>query len=62
MDQTQLEKTFSSTNKIKSVYAFVRGCLREDVKSIKFILCKLPASFFEHYFIEFLQINLQSEI
>jgi len=42
MDQTQLEKTFSSTNKIKSVYAFVRGCLREDVKSIKFILYQPP--------------------
>ncbi|PPQ96239.1 hypothetical protein CVT26_005566 [Gymnopilus dilepis] len=42
MDQTQLEKTFPSTNKIKSVYAFVRGCLREDVKPIKFVLCNQP--------------------
>lgn len=39
-DRTQLEKVFPSTDKIRSVYAFVRGCLREDVKPIKFILCK----------------------
>ena len=39
-DRTQLEKTFPSTDKIRSVYAFVRGSLREDVKPIKFVLCK----------------------
>ncbi|KAF8958326.1 hypothetical protein BDZ97DRAFT_1668664 [Flammula alnicola] len=39
-DRTQLEKVFPSTNKIRSVYAFIRSCLREDVKPIKFILCK----------------------
>ncbi|KAF8899874.1 hypothetical protein CPB84DRAFT_1779594 [Gymnopilus junonius] len=42
MDQTQLEKAFPSVNKIKSVYAFVRGCLREDIKPIKFILYQPP--------------------
>ncbi|KAF9473748.1 hypothetical protein BDN70DRAFT_885577 [Pholiota conissans] len=41
-DRTQLEKTFPSTNKIRSVYAFVRSCLREDVKPIKFILYQPP--------------------
>jgi len=39
MDGTQLERSFPSTNKIRLVYAFVRGCLREDVQPIKFILC-----------------------
>ena len=38
-DRTQLEKTFSSSDKIRSVYAFVRSSLRDDVKPIKFILC-----------------------
>jgi hypothetical protein len=42
MDGTQLEKSFPSTNKIRLVYAFVRGCLREDVQPIKFILCANP--------------------
>jgi len=41
-DQTQLEKTFPSTDKIRSVYAFVRSSLRDDVKSIKFILAQSP--------------------
>ncbi|KAF8170112.1 hypothetical protein BJ912DRAFT_1085283 [Pholiota molesta] len=41
-DRTQLEKVFPSTNKIRSVYAFVRSCLREDVKPIKFILYQPP--------------------
>ncbi|KAF8896500.1 hypothetical protein BD779DRAFT_590317 [Infundibulicybe gibba] len=41
-DRTQLEKVFPSTDKIRSVYAFVRGCLREDAKSIKFILYQSP--------------------
>ncbi|KAK7051070.1 hypothetical protein VNI00_005182 [Paramarasmius palmivorus] len=41
-DRTQLEKTFPSTDKIKSVYAFVRNSLREDVKPIKFILYQPP--------------------
>ena len=44
-DQTQLEKKFPSTDKIRSIYAFVRGCLRDDVKPIKFILCS-SSSFF----------------
>ena len=43
-----LEKTFPSTDKIKSVYAFVRNSLREDVKPIKFVLCELP--FVRHFF------------
>ena len=38
-DCTQLEKTFPSSGKIRSVYAFVRDSLREDVKPIKFVLC-----------------------
>ncbi|TFK99151.1 hypothetical protein BDV98DRAFT_551854 [Pterulicium gracile] len=41
-DRTQLEKTFPSTDKIRSVYAFVRNLLREDVKPIKFILYQSP--------------------
>ncbi|KAL0579994.1 hypothetical protein V5O48_001997 [Marasmius crinis-equi] len=41
-DRTQLEKVFPSTEKIKSVYAFVRNTLREDVKPIKFILYQPP--------------------
>jgi len=41
-DRTQLEKVFPSTDKIRSVYAFVRGCLREDVMPIKFILYQSP--------------------
>jgi len=41
-DQTQLEKVFPSTSNIRSVYAFVRACLREDIKPIKFILYQSP--------------------
>ncbi|KZS99922.1 uncharacterized protein LAESUDRAFT_732758 [Laetiporus sulphureus 93-53] len=41
-DRSQLEKTFLSTDKIRSVYAFVRGSLREDVKPIKFVLYQTP--------------------
>ncbi|KAI9570655.1 hypothetical protein HD554DRAFT_2170248 [Boletus coccyginus] len=41
-DRTQLEKTFSSSDKIRSVYAFVRSSLRDDVKPIKFILYQPP--------------------
>ncbi|KAF4596438.1 hypothetical protein EYR38_007825 [Pleurotus pulmonarius] len=41
-DRTQLEKTFPSTDKIRSVYAFVRPLLREDVRPIKFILYQTP--------------------
>jgi len=41
-DRTQLEKTFSSSDKIRSVYAFVRSSLRDDVKPIKFILYQSP--------------------
>ncbi|KAI0346322.1 hypothetical protein BDW22DRAFT_1323491 [Trametopsis cervina] len=41
-DRTQLEKTFSSTDKIRAVYAFVRSSLREDVKPIKFVLYQTP--------------------
>ncbi|KAI0077264.1 hypothetical protein K474DRAFT_1661865 [Panus rudis PR-1116 ss-1] len=41
-DRMQLEKTFPSTDKIKSVYAFVRNALREDVKPIKFVLFQTP--------------------
>jgi len=37
-DRTQLEAVFPSSDKIKPVYAFVRGCLKEEVKPIKFIL------------------------
>jgi len=41
-DRSQLEKTFPSTDKIRSVYAFVRGSLREDAKSVKFVLYQTP--------------------
>ncbi|TBU52524.1 hypothetical protein BD310DRAFT_940046 [Dichomitus squalens] len=41
-DRTALEKVFSSSENIKSVYAFVRSCLREDVKPIKFVLYQSP--------------------
>lgn len=41
-DRTQLEAVYSSSDKIKSVYAFVRSCLKEDVKPIKFILYQSP--------------------
>ncbi|KAG6832948.1 hypothetical protein H0H92_004832 [Tricholoma furcatifolium] len=41
-DRTQLERTFPSTDKIRSVYAFVRNSLRDDVKPIKFILYQSP--------------------
>jgi len=41
-DRTQLERTFPSTDKIKSVYAFVRSSLRDDVKPIKFVLYQAP--------------------
>jgi len=41
-DRTQLEKIFPSTDKIRSVYAFVRNSLREDVKPIKFVLYQSP--------------------
>jgi len=41
-DRTQLEKTFPSGDKIRSVYAFVRDALREDVKPIKFVLSSNP--------------------
>ncbi|KAB5592497.1 UBX domain containing protein [Ceratobasidium theobromae] len=42
-NQMQLEKAFPSTNKIKSVYAFVRECLNEETKAIKFVLYQPPA-------------------
>jgi len=41
-DRTQLEKTFPSSDKIRSVYAFVRSSLHDDVKPIKFILYQSP--------------------
>jgi len=41
-DRTQLEKVFPSSDKIKSVYAFVRGCLNDEAKPVKFILYQAP--------------------
>ncbi|KAI0317082.1 hypothetical protein OF83DRAFT_183079 [Amylostereum chailletii] len=41
-DRTQLEQSFPSTNKIRTIYAFVRNLLREDVKPIKFVLYQSP--------------------
>ncbi|KAF8581068.1 hypothetical protein K439DRAFT_256203 [Ramaria rubella] len=41
-DRTQLERSFSSTDKIRSVYGFVRNSLRDDVKPSKFILYQAP--------------------
>jgi tether containing UBX domain for GLUT4 len=43
-NQMQLEKSFPSTSKIKAVYAFVRECLNDDTKPIKFVLCELDSS------------------
>ncbi|QRV89778.1 UBX (ubiquitin regulatory X) domain protein [Ceratobasidium sp. AG-Ba] len=42
-NQMQLERSFPSTNKIKAVYAFVRDCLNEEARSIKFVLYQPPA-------------------
>jgi tether containing UBX domain for GLUT4 len=42
-----LEKVFPSSDKIKAVYAFVYGTLRDDVKPIKFVLC-MSHSFMPH--------------
>ncbi|KAH8825003.1 hypothetical protein DL96DRAFT_1611603 [Flagelloscypha sp. PMI_526] len=41
-DRTQLEREFKSTDKIISVYAFVRPLLREDAQKIKFVLYSTP--------------------
>ncbi|KAH7106253.1 hypothetical protein BKA62DRAFT_288256 [Auriculariales sp. MPI-PUGE-AT-0066] len=41
-DRTQLEKSFPSTDKIKAVYVFVRDCLADEVKPIKFVLYQSP--------------------
>jgi len=41
-DRTQLEKVFPSNSKIRAVYAFTRGSLREDVKPVKFVLYQPP--------------------
>ncbi|KAJ7465189.1 hypothetical protein FB451DRAFT_1262921 [Mycena latifolia] len=41
-DRTQLEKVFPSNSKIRAVYAFVRGSLREDIKPVKFVLYQPP--------------------
>ncbi|TDL26324.1 hypothetical protein BD410DRAFT_895719 [Rickenella mellea] len=38
----QLEKVFPSNDHIKSVYRFVRGCLRVDVRAHKFVLYQTP--------------------
>lgn len=35
-----MEKVFPSNSKIRAVYAFVRDSLREDVKPVKFVLCR----------------------
>ncbi|KAF8606669.1 hypothetical protein BDV93DRAFT_520942 [Ceratobasidium sp. AG-I] len=42
-NQMQLEKSFSSSSKIKPVYAFVRDCLNDEAKAIKFVLYQPPA-------------------
>ncbi|KAG9091396.1 hypothetical protein FRC06_000583 [Ceratobasidium sp. 370] len=39
----QLEKSFPSTSKIKAIYAFVRECLNDETKPIKFVLYQPPA-------------------
>jgi hypothetical protein len=40
----QLEKTFSSREGVKSVAAFLRSVLKEDMKAHKFILCMSAVS------------------
>ena len=61
-DRTQLEKSFPSTNKIRTVYAFVRSCLREDVKPIKFILCTSTRRLWPLVNVFYLQTSRQSAI
>lgn len=39
-----LEKTFSSADRIKAVYVFVRDSLADEVKPIKFVLCECTVS------------------
>ncbi|KIY63542.1 hypothetical protein CYLTODRAFT_458027 [Cylindrobasidium torrendii FP15055 ss-10] len=41
-DMTQVQKIFPSNSKIRVVYAFVRELLKEEVKSVKFILYQPP--------------------
>ncbi|KAG6334116.1 hypothetical protein ID866_4978 [Astraeus odoratus] len=41
-DRTQLEKTFPSSDRIRSVYAFVHSSLRDDVKPVDFVLYQSP--------------------
>ncbi|TEB34443.1 hypothetical protein FA13DRAFT_1772389 [Coprinellus micaceus] len=41
-DQTQLERKFATTDKIREVYKFVRGCLSEEGKKVKFIIYQTP--------------------
>ncbi|KAH8117752.1 hypothetical protein DFH11DRAFT_856240 [Phellopilus nigrolimitatus] len=41
-DRSLLEKSFPSTDQIKSVYMFTRACLREDVRVHKFVLYVAP--------------------
>ncbi|KAF7299433.1 UBX domain-containing protein [Mycena indigotica] len=41
-DGTQLEKVFPSNSKIRAIYAFVRGSLREDGQQTKFVLYQPP--------------------
>ncbi|KAG8899651.1 hypothetical protein FRB99_006519 [Tulasnella sp. 403] len=41
-NQLLLEKKFPSTDKIKSVYTFVRNALTDEAKPIKFILYEAP--------------------
>ncbi|KAG8956081.1 hypothetical protein FRC03_010971 [Tulasnella sp. 419] len=41
-NQLILERTFPSTDKIKSVYAWVRNSLTEEAKPIKFVLYQTP--------------------
>lgn len=43
-DRTMLEKTFSSADRIKAVYVFVRDSLADEVKPIKFVLCECTVS------------------
>jgi len=41
-DRSLLEKSFPSSDRIKAIYAFVRSCLQEDIRSHKFILFDAP--------------------
>lgn len=49
-DRSMLEKAFSSKDRIKAVYAFVRLSIREDTRAHKFVLCMYLLNFSNAFF------------